>query len=55
MDHAEDLDIVMPIYNLMKHSDNYSKALESLCQYYSDEPALTDDDALQNLPGNSNL
>ena len=28
----------MPMYNLIKHSDNYSKTSESLWQYYKDDP-----------------
>ena len=31
----------MPMYNLIEQSDNYSKTLESLWQYYRDEPAAT--------------
>ena len=33
---AEDLDIVMPMYNLLKYSKNYSKT-GSLWNYYKDE------------------
>ena len=39
--NAEDLDIVMPMYNLLKYSKNYSKTSGSLCNYYRDE--LTDE------------
>ena len=35
---AQDLDIVMPMYNLIEYSDNYSKTLRSLWQYYEDDP-----------------
>ena len=28
----------MPMYNLIEHSDNYSKTSESLWQYYRDDP-----------------
>ena len=37
-DNAEDLDIVMPIYNLLEYSKNYRKATGSLWNYYRDEP-----------------
>ena len=37
-DNAEDLDIVMPMYNLIEYSKNYSKASGSLWNYYKDEP-----------------
>ena len=33
----EDLDIFMPIYNLLEYSDNYSMTLGSLWNYYIDE------------------
>ena len=38
IDNAKDVDIVMPIYNLIEYSDNYSKTSGSLWQYYKDEP-----------------
>ena len=38
IDNAQDIDIVMPMYNLIEYSDNYSKTSESLWQYYKDEP-----------------
>ena len=37
-DNAEDLDIVMPIYNLIEYSKNYRKTTWSLWNYYRDEP-----------------
>ena len=36
IDNAKD--IVMPMYNLIEYSDNYSRASGSLWQYYTDEP-----------------
>ena len=36
MDNEEDLDIAMPMYNLLEYSDNYSMAV-SLCNYHRDE------------------
>ena len=38
IDNAQDVDIVMPIYNLIEYSDNYSKTSGSLWQYYKDDP-----------------
>ena len=32
IDDAEYVDIVMPMYNLIEYSDNYSKTSGSLCQ-----------------------
>ena len=37
IDTAQDIDIVMPMYNLIEYSDNYSKTSGSLWQYYKDE------------------
>ena len=36
-DSAEDLDIVMPMYNLLEYSDNYSKTSGNLWNYYRSE------------------
>ena len=38
IDDTKDIDIVMPMYNLMEYSDNYSKTSGSLWQYYRDDP-----------------
>ena len=40
IDNAEFIDIVMPMYNLIEYSDNYSKRSGSLCQYCKDIPAV---------------
>ena len=53
IDHAKDLDIVMPMHNLIEFNDNYSKTSGTFWQYYRDEPALTDAGAIENLPGSS--
>ena len=37
IDNAEDLDIVMPMYNLLEYSKNYRKTTGSLWNYYRDE------------------
>ena len=37
IDNAEDLDIVMPIYNLLEYSKNYKKTTGSSWNYYRDE------------------
>ena len=41
VENAEDLDIVMPTYNLLEYSKNYSKTSGSFWNYYRDE--LTDE------------
>ena len=38
VDNAKDIDIVMPMYNLIEYSDNYAKTPGSLWQYYRNEP-----------------
>ena len=38
VDKAENLDIVMPMYNLIEYSDNYQDSSATLYQYKRDEP-----------------
>ena len=38
IDNAEDLDIVIPMYNLLEYSKNYRKTTGSFWNYYRDEP-----------------
>ena len=38
IDNAKDPNIIMPMYNLIEYSDNYSKTSGNLWQYYRDEP-----------------
>ena len=38
VDTAENLDITMPMYNLIEYSDNYQDSSATLCQYKRDEP-----------------
>ena len=49
IDDAEDLDLLMPKYNLMKYSSSYSETTESLWFYFKDEPTNFNADI-----GNSN-
>ena len=49
---ADDLDIVMPMYNLLDYSKNYRKTIGSLYNYYKDE--LSDDNNPNNFP-NTNI
>ena len=39
IENAEDLDIVIPMYNLLEYSKNYRKTTGSLFNYYRDEPS----------------
>ena len=36
----DDIDIIMPMYNLIEYSDNYSKTSEILWWYCKNEPAI---------------
>ena len=47
VDTAENLDIVMPMYNLIEYSDNYQDSSAILYQYIRDEPP--EDDAVADL------
>ena len=38
IDNAKDLIVLMPMYNLIEYSNNYSKTSGSLWQYYRDKP-----------------
>ena len=55
IDNAKGIDVIMPMYNLIEYSNNYSKKSGSLSQYYRDEPALNDDVTVANFPGNSGI
>ena len=48
---ADDLDIVMPMYNLLEYSKNYIKTIGSLYNYYRDE--LSDDNNPNNFLNNN--
>ena len=51
VDTVENLDIVMPMYNLIEYSDNYQDSSATLYQYKQDEPP--DDDAVAELTANN--
>ena len=53
VDNAKDIDIVMPMYNLMEYSDNYSKRSGSLWQYYRDEPFLDANGTIADFPADN--
>ena len=46
IDNAKDIDIVMPMYNLIEYSDNYAKTTGSLWQYCKDIPAPNANDEI---------
>ena len=47
IEDADDLDIVMPMYNLLEYSKNYRKTIGSLYNYYRDK--LSDDNDNDNF------
>ena len=51
IEDADDLDIVMPMSNLVEYSKNYRKTIGSLYNYYRDE--LNNDANLNNFAGNN--
>ena len=51
IDNAEYIDIVMPMYNLIEYSDNYSKTSGSLWQYYKDIPAVNNNCSIVEFNG----
>ena len=52
IEDADNLDIVMPMYNLLEYSKNYRKTIGSLHNYYRDE---LNDDADNNNFANNNV
>ena len=44
IDNAKDIDIVMPMYNLIEYSDNYAKTTGNLWQYCKNIPARNAND-----------
>ena len=56
VDHAKDIDIVMPMYNLIEYSDTYSKTSGSLWQNCKDVLAVNNNDDIVefNVPNATN-
>ena len=48
VEKAEDLDIVLPMYNLLEYSDNYQDSTGSLYQFKRDEPPDDNADVANN-------
>ena len=49
IDNCKDIDIIMPMYNLIEYSDAYAKIFGTLWKYYRDEPSdnLADSEAFK--------
>ena len=54
IDNAKHTDIVIPMYNLIEHSDNYSKTSRSSWQYNWDEPFLNANGAITEFSADNN-
>ena len=52
---AENLDIIMPMYNLLEYSDNYADSSGSLWQFKRDEQNMTDARNLDNVTKDSSF
>ena len=53
VDNAKDIDIVMPVYNLIEYNDNYLRTSGRLSQYCKDIPAIDDNNAIVNFADNN--
>ena len=53
IDNAKDIDIIMPMYNLIEYSNNYAKTTGSLWQYCKDIPARNNNDEIVIFRGNN--
>ena len=53
VDSANDIDIVISMYNLIEYSDNYAKTSGSLWQYCKDIPAVDKNNAIVNFTENN--
>ena len=53
IDNAKDIDIVIPMYNLIEYSDNYAKTTGSLWQYCKDMPARNNKNEITEFTGDN--
>ena len=50
IDNVEDIDVLVPMYNLLEYSKNYKKTTGSLWNYYKDQPnSSTDNNNITHL------
>ena len=52
VDNAKDIDIVMPMYNVIEYSNNYSKTSGSLWQYCKGIPAVNNNNEIVDFTDN---
>ena len=53
VDDSQDIDIVVPMYDLAEYSDPYLKTPGSLCQYYREELAPANNNNIIDFPANN--
>ena len=53
VDNTKDIDIVIPMYDLIEYSDNYAKTSGSLWQYCLDIPAVNDNNEIVDFTENN--
>ena len=54
VDDAHDIDVVMPMYNLIEYSNAYSETSGSYWKYYRDEPALSNNGNIIDFTNDNN-
>ena len=54
IDDAQDIDIVIPMYNVLEYSNVYLNISRSLWQYYRDKAALDANDNIIDFPADNN-
>ena len=50
LEESDNLHIIMPVYNLLEYSDNYSDSVGSLYQFKRDEPPSNNANITENTP-----
>ena len=53
IDNAKDIDVIIPLYNLLEYSPGYEKTSGSYWQYCKDIPAVDDNNAIVNFTDNN--
>ena len=54
IENAKDINVVMPMYNLIEYGKNYSKTSGGLWQYFRDKPFLGPDGDTADFPADNN-
>ena len=54
VDNAKGIDKVIPMYNFIEYSNNYSKISESVWKFYRDKPALNETGYIADFPATDN-